>query len=330
MIIYVFIAVIIIASLILSYLKENRRRFFLRLFSFLIIAVLIIYEMNTNHCGPIITYSSHGSYAKTFGKYEKSKIIINRYSSLFTLIVSDTAFSNSFLHFSDERGFNDIHLNENDTGIDTAYYDGNVLKILVKSYSGSFVPCTLTTEYNDSFYCMNDTQISLEGSKVRHIRLTANDLNPYNEYFILNNKPVILLTDSTYSKVFQQSIFYLQGMYPEYEIRGALYRDKKIISSTRVYNGIIFTFCSDYLNDSILTICADYENEDQRLIISRFLEQKHLFNERIKNPFNSLNTDYPLNIIRFIIILFRIYFVTILLFTALLATLVITEYIDNN
>lgn len=281
------IIVLLIAAILLiwSFLRESRRKTIIRLLSLFFILILVFWGSHLPSYTGIITVSRSGSFGTMFGNIDKFSKLNESFSPYFNIIVSDTAYTNSVYHFSDNMGDCDIYIDEEDTGIDTAYIDSGIIHVTVKAMNKHFIPCTLQAEGLEPIQLISDTHIIISKNTVKYITLICNDKNPYNEFFSLDSKPRILIADTVYSRTLQKNIFLLQGMYPEYSFSGALIKDNDIITSAKHYDGIIFT--GTMLSDSVPCIHANPENRDDLYRIGQFLDNRALFSKRIVNPFNS-------------------------------------------
>ncbi len=146
------------------------------------------------------------------------------------------------------------------------------------------------------------------------ISLHCNDKNPYNHNIIINNKPIILVLENNYSKHLQEFVFFLQGMYPDYDFRGAISKNDKIISSSDDYAGIILL--NDIFNNDLIEPFIHINNKDNNDMIrlNKWLLDRSRFTNRIKDPFNA-GKDTKLNAFQKAYLIIKRYGIWILLFS---------------
>lgn len=268
-----------------SFLRESRRKTIIRLLSLFLIMTLVFAGKRIPSFTGIVTVSNTGSYSRQFAGISKWDRINEYFGNYFHVMRSDTALPRSVYHFSDNAYDNDIYINENDTGIDTAYADSGLIHVVVRAMNGEFIPCTLHARGIAPIPLSRDTHIIIRDNTVKYVKLHCRDINPFNEFFDISGKPRILLIDTVYSRKLQTNVFMLEGMYPEYDFSGAILRNKSIISSAGHYNGIIFI--SSSIDDSVPYTRGNPDTENGLREIGMFLDNHNQFSRRIVNPFNS-------------------------------------------
>ncbi len=308
------IALIAVIVLIVSFMKEKRRKFIFRLICFIILLLLLFINPRLLLISkPIITYDNSLSFNMDFNDFNKIDAMKNHFEPYYEIIESDTPYTNSTYHFSDLPDFNNMHFNFNDTGIDTAFYLKDTLFIRIKAFSGSTIPCSLFIDQDTCFINSKDTTIIIIKSGIKKVTLHSNDKNPYNHSIIIGNKPIIFILDKIYSKHLQEFVFFLQGMYPDYDFRGAIKKNDKIVSTSDNYAGIILL--GDISNNDLIKpfIHINNENDNDMIKLNKWLLDKSKFTNRIKNPFNS-GKDTKLNSLKKGYLIIRRYGIWILLF----------------
>ena len=308
------IALIAVIVLIISFIKEKRRKFIFRLICFSVLLFLLFINPRSFLISkPIITYDNSLSFNTDFNDFNKIDAMKEHFEPFYEIIESDTPYTYSAYHFSDLSDFNNMHFNFNDTGIDTAFYSDDTLFIRIKTFSGSPIPCSLFIERDTCFINSKDTTITIIRSGIKTISLHCNDMNPYNHNIIIDNKPIILILENNYTKHLQEFVFFLQGMYPDYDFKGAISKNDKIISSSDNYAGIILlndVFSNDQMKPFIH---INSEKNNDMIKLNKWLLDRSRFTNRIKDPFSS-GKDTKLNAFKKAYLIIRRYGIWILLF----------------
>ncbi len=116
------IALIAVIVLIISFIKEKRRKFIFRLICFIILLLLLFINPRSLLISkPIITYDNSLSFITDFGGFNKIDAMKDHFEPYYEIIQSDTPYTYSTYHFSDLTEFNNMHFNFTDMGIDTAF-----------------------------------------------------------------------------------------------------------------------------------------------------------------------------------------------------------------
>ncbi|MCK4524805.1 hypothetical protein KAU15_07755 [candidate division WOR-3 bacterium] len=116
------IALIAVIVLIISFIKEKRRKFIFRLICFSVLLFLLFINPRSFLISkPIITYDNSLSFNTNFNDFNKIDAMKEHFEPYYEIIESDTPYIHSTYHFSDLSDFNNMHFNFNDTGIDTAF-----------------------------------------------------------------------------------------------------------------------------------------------------------------------------------------------------------------
>lgn len=275
--------------LIISFIREKRRKFLLRLFLLFSVSLyLLLPHFISPDLKTLIIDADSPSYNADFKGIDKTDAVIEKYGGHYNIIIRNTAppVNESGILFSD-RGTYDIKIDEPDMGIDTAYTDNERTYVEIMNFSGGFTECSVSAIGENTLKVKADTSsIVLEG-EYRKINLHCNDSNKYNDFFYIENTMNIGIIDTVYSRTLQTRAAGLSALFENFRFIPCIFRDGRLISSeNNLFDGyILLADIVDFRTDKPqLRVRSSNMPADE---IESFLSSALFERKRIENPFNS-------------------------------------------